>query len=218
MEIHKPKPWHGFREFLKEYLIIVIGVLTALGGEQLAERAHRGSEIREAREALHAELAVDTSTADFVLLEVDCLAQQLDAFDAWAKGGTRPGDLRTQLPTYASSAWDVVKTGAVPHMQLKERLAYSSYYDTVENARYAIETTRNIYTRLNGLHQLDALGPEEARRLIEEIGQARVMGRVRKANATRLVDGAKALGVEPDHFSPNSKANLSRVCGRPIAG
>ena len=32
MDIHKPKPWHGFREFLKEYAIIVVGVLTALGG------------------------------------------------------------------------------------------------------------------------------------------------------------------------------------------
>lgn len=30
MDIHKPKPWHGVREFLKEYLIIVVGVLTAL--------------------------------------------------------------------------------------------------------------------------------------------------------------------------------------------
>ena len=27
MDIHKPKPWHGVGEFLKEYLVIVIGVL-----------------------------------------------------------------------------------------------------------------------------------------------------------------------------------------------
>ena len=27
MDIHKPKPWHGVREFLKEYVIIVVGVL-----------------------------------------------------------------------------------------------------------------------------------------------------------------------------------------------
>lgn len=40
MDIHKPKPWHGFREFLKEYLIIVVGVLTALGGEQGVEWLH----------------------------------------------------------------------------------------------------------------------------------------------------------------------------------
>jgi hypothetical protein len=40
MDLHKPKPWHGAREFLKEYLIIVIGVLTALGGEQVVEWLH----------------------------------------------------------------------------------------------------------------------------------------------------------------------------------
>ncbi|MDB5442210.1 MAG: hypothetical protein JWP73_586, partial [Phenylobacterium sp.] len=33
MDIHKPKPWHGLREFLKEYAIIVVGVLTALAAE-----------------------------------------------------------------------------------------------------------------------------------------------------------------------------------------
>ena len=25
MDLHKPKPWHGLREFLKEYVIIVVG-------------------------------------------------------------------------------------------------------------------------------------------------------------------------------------------------
>jgi hypothetical protein len=30
MDIHKPKPIHNWREFLKEYAIIVLGVLTAL--------------------------------------------------------------------------------------------------------------------------------------------------------------------------------------------
>ncbi len=30
MDIHKSKSWYGVREFLKEYLIIVVGVLTAL--------------------------------------------------------------------------------------------------------------------------------------------------------------------------------------------
>jgi len=34
MEFHKPKPIHIWHEFLKEYAIIVIGVLTALAAEQ----------------------------------------------------------------------------------------------------------------------------------------------------------------------------------------
>jgi hypothetical protein len=37
MDIHKPKPWHGVREFLKEYLIVVGGLLTALAAEQGVE-------------------------------------------------------------------------------------------------------------------------------------------------------------------------------------
>jgi hypothetical protein len=36
MEVHhKPKPWHGWREFLKEYVIVVVGVLTALAAGRL---------------------------------------------------------------------------------------------------------------------------------------------------------------------------------------
>ena len=41
MDLRKPKPWHSLREFLKEYLIIVIGVLTALGAEQAVAWATR---------------------------------------------------------------------------------------------------------------------------------------------------------------------------------
>jgi hypothetical protein len=51
MEIHKPEPWRGWREFLKEYLIIVVGVLTALGGEQVVEQLHWQHVVHEAREA-----------------------------------------------------------------------------------------------------------------------------------------------------------------------
>jgi len=57
MDLHKPKPWHGLREFLKEYLIIVVGVLTALGGEQVVEWLHQRTELREARAALREEVS-----------------------------------------------------------------------------------------------------------------------------------------------------------------
>ena len=52
MDIHKPKPWHSVREFLKEYAIVVVGVLTALGAEQAVEQLHWAHEVRSARAAL----------------------------------------------------------------------------------------------------------------------------------------------------------------------
>lgn len=61
MEIHKPKPWHGWREFLSEISVIVVGILIALAGEQTVEAVHRhieGSALRaELREESHQILA-----------------------------------------------------------------------------------------------------------------------------------------------------------------
>lgn len=37
MDVHKPKLVHNWREFLKEYAIIVVGVLTALFAEQAVQ-------------------------------------------------------------------------------------------------------------------------------------------------------------------------------------
>ena len=57
MDIHLPKPFHNWREFAKEYGIIVLGVLTALGLEQAIEAIHHRNEVQEAREALNREMA-----------------------------------------------------------------------------------------------------------------------------------------------------------------
>ena len=57
MDIHKAKPWHGLREFLKEYTIIVVGVLTALGAEQGVEWLHWAHKVEDGRAAIRSELA-----------------------------------------------------------------------------------------------------------------------------------------------------------------
>jgi hypothetical protein len=59
MDLHKPKPWHGGREFLKEVVTIVIGVLIALGAEAVVEKFHDARLAREARAAVRAEIAQD---------------------------------------------------------------------------------------------------------------------------------------------------------------
>jgi hypothetical protein len=49
MHFHLPKPLHGWREFAGEVGIIVLGVLIALGAEQVVETLHWRSEIADAR-------------------------------------------------------------------------------------------------------------------------------------------------------------------------
>ncbi|MDB5495131.1 MAG: hypothetical protein JWP86_2468 [Phenylobacterium sp.] len=52
MEIHRPTPFHGGREFAKEVGIIVLGVLIALGAEQTVQALHHRDEVRHGEEAL----------------------------------------------------------------------------------------------------------------------------------------------------------------------
>ena len=50
MDIHKPKPFHGWRELLKEVGIIVLGVLIALGAEQAVSKIHERAQADDTRE------------------------------------------------------------------------------------------------------------------------------------------------------------------------
>jgi hypothetical protein len=45
MHVHLPKPLHGWREFAGEVGVIVIGVMIALGAQQLLEDWHWRSEV-----------------------------------------------------------------------------------------------------------------------------------------------------------------------------
>jgi hypothetical protein len=53
MHLHLPKPLHGWREFAGEVGIIVIGVLIALGAEQVVEEIHFRNAVASERMALH---------------------------------------------------------------------------------------------------------------------------------------------------------------------
>ena len=52
MEVHKPKPWSGLSEFAREILIIVIGVLLALGAEQVVEALRHHELVARGEETL----------------------------------------------------------------------------------------------------------------------------------------------------------------------
>src|SRR5579883_2628493 len=56
MHFHLPKPLHGWREFIGEVGIIVIGVLIALSAEEVVSSIREHSEAHDARENVVAEI------------------------------------------------------------------------------------------------------------------------------------------------------------------
>jgi hypothetical protein len=59
LEVHKPKPVHGWRDFLSEITVIVIGIVIALSAEQMLQGLELRSKVRHAEEQMRVELALD---------------------------------------------------------------------------------------------------------------------------------------------------------------
>jgi hypothetical protein len=78
MHFHLPKPLHGWREFVGEVGIIVIGVLIALGAEQIIENLHWRYQVEAGRTALREDVRGLVMNADERELESHCLATRFD--------------------------------------------------------------------------------------------------------------------------------------------
>src|SRR5690348_10723522 len=129
MHFHLPKPLHGWREFAGEVGIIVIGVLIALGAEQIVQSFHEHQEVGQLRAALRSELADDRARWEHIRASDSCTSKRLDAIEQWA--ATAPPKARLTNPyrlflwNMHSSAWDLAKTSpATANIPLRERLIY----------------------------------------------------------------------------------------------
>jgi hypothetical protein len=195
MDIHKPKPWHGVREFLKEFAIIVLGVFVALGAEQTAEGLHRQAEVREARDALHAEIADDMMWAQFNQRREVCGARELERYVAWAEGAPPPppaGPAAQRLLMLNAATWDEVKTGPVSAMPLKERLALARFYGQVGDYNTMADRERTAGLRMAESYGLKRMTPEDRTSLERAVFAFRAVGNVMQ----KMTDGITYWGAQ----------------------
>jgi len=136
MEIHKPRPWHNLREFAKEYVIIVLGVVTALAGEQLVEKLHDRARAAEARASIREEIARNLGYMEIREASEACMSKRLDEVDGliadYARGVSPPQTLWIGQP-FNTIMLDgeykaATQSGAVSLFDNAEQAAYSSLY------------------------------------------------------------------------------------------
>jgi hypothetical protein len=137
MHFHLPKPLHGWRAFAGEVGIIVIGVLIALGAEQLVEEAQWHRRGLEAEAAMTKELGEDDGPQAEVRLRLShCVAAQLDRIERALvaqrdHGGSfsPPTIAAPPFRTWDDNAWRAaVSSGATSHMTTGRMSNWSSAY------------------------------------------------------------------------------------------
>jgi hypothetical protein len=197
MDIHKPKPWHGWREFLKEYAIIVVGVLTALAAEQIVVAVDRHEQVEQARAALKVEVRHDVANAVLGLRNDTCLGKVLLLWEGYATGGPRPALVVGNTGGLSSTTWDIARSGAVANMPLDERVSFANFYSEVANQQTLVEVQREFTRRLAGYARLPKLTPQEADDLLRELPGMEGLLRAKVRNYAVLIEAGRLLGETP---------------------
>jgi hypothetical protein len=220
MDIHKPKPWHGLREFWKELGTIVLGVLIALGAEQTVEWLHREAEVREAREALRVEITQDLTIIRSNTKQDVCMGQYLQRLTEWAQGGLRPGYANIVFEGLGATVWDIAKTGAVPHMPLADRLAYASFYGDAALYQTLVERERTEVTEIFSYYRMGPLTPEEGRRLRLAVNGYEGLLRVKVAQEAGFVRRGARLGLKAEPVRASTQTLIDQLCAiaKPAGG
>ena len=215
MDIHKPKAAHSIREFLVEIGTIICGILIALGLEQSIEALHRNTEVRETREVLNTEMSENIARLVLSTQENRCLLPQLATYAAWARGGSKPPPFRYFMPLLRTSTWDTVKSGAVAHMPLKDRVSLAAHYDAINNHVQTYSQQLTFHWPLIAFAELASLGADQKVALLKVVAQEQLQAHRIIGTANYTIERTRADMKLPEATSrglARTRAGVAWVC------
>lgn len=198
MHLHLPKAIHGWREFVKEVGIIVLGVLIALGFEQLMQMWHWHEEVRHTRQALAYEVQLGSIFAIERVAVQPCLGGRIThlASRLSADGPRWSGDpmvqphyrsglvpvrsIESSLPRsfispsrpWLSDEWQMAKsTGVISHMGRQEVGHLEFFFSNVDRLRALEDEERTAASQLAFLSFNQELQPDTRARALATLGQ-----------------------------------------------
>jgi hypothetical protein len=221
-----PQPLHGWREFVGEVGIIVLGVLIALGAGQLVDAWQWQQQVTQSDDLFREEMDAATSNAYMHLAVGPCLESRLDVIAAtlhesgaawratseqlnWrAAGVPQPS---SQTPYRGSSGFSQITTeawanalasGTVNHIPLVQGLMLSRAYSS---ARQLMDDEREERKAVAKLEPLTADESLDAGRRIEILAD---LSEIRRINAELENDSRNLLIAAQQAELGYSRANL----------
>lgn len=228
MHIHPPKPLHGWKEFLNEIFVIVIGVLIALGFEQVVEELHWQHKVHEGEERLKEELGTDYNAAILQMILTPCNMARLKAMEqrVLGSGATlvptpllaltpreavigRPGKVinlgvvRPSSDTYTALGAD----GTLLHFEKDRQHRLAAAYSQILQLNALTETYRDLDVLASPI----PLDPSTRLELLRDIKSMQRTMELRGTYAANLASHIRELRFahsdsEVDHFLRNLKS------------
>ena len=220
MHFHLPKPLHGWREFVGEVGIIVLGVLIALGAEQLVEEWRWHEQAQVTRQSLSDEIAESAGDAKEREAVEECLRGRIaelvtklnsaagswraspqalgPAADASDKG--IPVAYRAPNRAWKADQWEAAKAaGMLDHLNRDEVTSYGEIYSIIAGIRGLQQQEVGMAARLSFLSFDQRL---DNRSRIEALATLGELDRINAGMASlgaQLVDDIRQMHLPLDH-------------------
>jgi hypothetical protein len=217
MHFHLPKPLHGWRAFAGEVGIIVVGVLIALGAEQVAEGWRWHERAEEGRERLKAEIG-----HEFLLMQEreavgDCVDAQLNGLEnSVLSSGTTlkpavlysenqpPGliaqyVIRTPSRSWSDSAWQsIIAEGLPEHLTAREREFLPIHYSQLARISAANHDEDQVLGELRALSRPLPLDAGVRSGFVRMIEGERARNRFMANGSVQMIGTVEKLHYVPD--------------------
>ena len=204
MRVRVPKPLHGWRAFAGEVGVIVLGVLIALGAQQVVQALQWRGEVRDFRKAVDHELGRNLETFQVRIDQNPCVARrvgELDRLLTQSRSGRAPTPQRPiGRPAAFSgyfSVWDNKDSDVDAHLPLNVRLRYGEMYDELRDADALGTLEVDVWRSLSQFDDPEPLDHADRRHLQELLTRARQLDVSRRNGFIIVTKLAHSLGIEP---------------------
>ncbi len=204
MRLRLWNPVNGWAGFVTELVIVVLGVLIALGAQQALDNMRWRGDVREFRAAVDNEVGFNLGAYADRLKQSACINRRLDQLDRWhtglSAGGRLPLTSRIGRPTTTSlrtSVWHSRTPDVTAHLGLENRLAYAAFYDDFAGYQIIGDRERQLWGELLDFEGAASLDQRDLLRLRGLIERGRLASRLIDGNWPMLSRRSAAFGIRP---------------------
>jgi hypothetical protein len=226
MHFHLPKPLHGWRALVGEVGIIVVGVLIALGAEQIVVAYQTRADVRAFRETINHEIGLNLFMYDLRARQFGCETQRVRALGKWldqARSGAPVPPIDPLSPiiiTPYRSAWDNRNAEVFNHLPSRIREKYAEFYDELNNNWSIMTSEQQDWGRLASYSEEGPITLADRRAIHPIVGRIASDNLVLASNfrfSRDIADVLKVKAVAPDN-TPGDLLGRTGRCPTVIVG
>jgi hypothetical protein len=199
----KLRPPHGWNAVAWELAIVVLGVLIALGAQQMADALQWRQKVAIVRQSIMRELGNDRARWEQTIRDARCMQRDIDRLEEWTGGGSKPEPqarfIRSAPLLWMHSAnWELAKSSqTLDHFPLDEQIAFATAYDGIAHRQVDIEKATGEVGRVTSLIP-SAADSQERQQLLVALRDLRGTMAALQSNDGYMTRHFEALRVEAD--------------------